>query len=464
MKRMKNSLKFKVFCYMIVFSLIILSLLWFSQVFSLNSYYEFSTKRDINKVVNKVKNGYDEYDYETYFNKLSFDNDMCIEIYDYTSRVYYSSSCNARSIELSREKIDFISKNYVSQGYEVTDSKFDSKYLLYGVKLEDGIYAFVEASLVPVDSTVSILKEQLFLVSIFVFFLAFLVAMFISRKISKPIEQINENAKNIASGKYDVVFENNSTVSEISELNDTLRYTSLELAKTEKLRQELLANVSHDLKTPLTMIRAYAEMVRDLSYKNKVKRENNLNVIIKESERLNLLVNDILDLSKYQANTIKLEYSEFDINLLIEDILKRYDIYRVNDGYVIEYEPSSSKFVIADFKRIEQVIYNLINNAINYTGEDKRIFIKVIDLKDKDVIRVEVSDTGSGISNEDLPLIWDKYYKVDKTYSRVQVGSGIGLSIVKNILELHKVNYGVLSKLKKGTTFYFELKRSDKSE
>ena len=212
------------------------------------------------------------------------------------------------------------------------------------------------------------------------------------------------------------------------------------------------------------MIKAYAEMVRDLTYKDKNKRNQDLNVIINETDRLNLLVNDILDLSKYQSNTIKLEYSEFDINELIENILKQYVIYEEKDGYKINYKSFGKINVIADKRRIEQVLYNLINNALNYTGDDKKIYIRLIDSKEADRVRVEISDTGKGIDKKDIPLIWDRYYKADKTYSRIQIGSGIGLSIVKNILKLHNVTYGVESTLNVGTTFYFELIRSDNNK
>lgn len=437
--------------------------LWLFQVVSLKSYYELSTKKEINSVISKVENNYLEDDFEDYFNKLSFNTDMCIEIYEGTKRSYYSFSCNARSIELSREKRDFILQGYDSQGYEVLDKTLNSKVLLYGLRLEDGKYAFVQASLVPVDSTVTILKEQLLIVSIVVCVLSILVAIYISKKISKPIEVINENAKNIAKGNYDVEL-SKSTISEINELNETLNYTSRELSKTENLRKELMANVSHDLKTPLTMIKAYAELVRDLTYKDKKKREENLNVIISETDRLNLLVNDILDLSKYQANTIKLEYSEFDIDALISEIIKRYDIYKVRDKYKIEYKSCGKMLVIADKKRIEQVLYNLINNALNYTGEDKLVTVELTDNKDDDKVLVEIKDTGKGIDKEEIELIWDKYYKVDKTYSRIQIGTGIGLSIVKNILELHNTKYGVKSIKDNGTTFYFELTRSDNNK
>ena len=453
---MKNKLGFKIWLYLIAFSIAILLLLWCFQILSLKDYYEFSTKKEISKTVEKVKKLYNDPNYANYFDKLSYDNDMCIELYDGIVRVYSSFSCTSTAIEFSREKKAFIKSDITSQGYEVSNG-LDDKVLLYGIELDDNKYAFIQASLIPVDSTVSILKKQLLFVSFFTCVLSVLVAYFISRKISKPIEDINDNAKKLSKGIYDVKFDENSTVQEINELNKTLNYTSSELAKTENLRRELLANVSHDLKTPLTMIKAYAEMVRDLTYNNKEKRESNLNVIITESDRLNLLVNDILDLSKYQSGSIKLEYETFDLVPFIKDITKRYDIYEEKNGYDITCKCKCHIYVNADKKRLEQVMYNLINNAINYTGDDKKVYVFVREENDK--VRVEVKDTGKGIKEEDLPLIWDKYYKVDKKYQRNQYGTGIGLSIVKNILIQHGSKYGVNSKKRKGTTFYFELEK-----
>ncbi len=458
MKHLKNKLNFKILSYLILFSLIILAVLWFLQVVSFNSYYELSVRRNLKSVVNEVVENYES---EDYLNRLSFDNNMCIEIYDGTMMSYSSISCYKEFSKLNREKRDMILNNIDEQEYRYSDRFEDSQTLMYGIKLENEKFAFVEVRLDPVSSSVKILKEQLLLVSIFVCMLSVLIGIFISRKLSRPIEKINNEAKKLVKGEYDLVLDDKSAVTEIKELNETLKYTSVELSKTESLRREFMSNVSHDLKTPLTMIKAYAEMVRDLTYKDKKKRDANLNVIIEESDRLNLLVNDILDLSKYQSNTIELEYSGFDLNDLVIEILNRYEIYKEKDGFKINYKKKKNLFVYADRKRIAQVIYNLLNNAINYCGDDKKIDISIIDCDN--TYKVEITNSGDGIKEEDLNLIWDKYYKIDKTYSRVQVGTGIGLSIVKNILELHDVKYGVTSTEGKSTTFYFELnKKEDK--
>ncbi len=207
------------------------------------------------------------------------------------------------------------------------------------------------------------------------------------------------------------------------------------------------------ISTPLTLIKANAEMVHDLTYANAEKRNKNLDVIIKETDRLNMLVEDILDLSKAQSKTMKLDLKRLNLVELVKTILTRYEVLKEKNGYNIIFN-SDKEFVIkADRKRLEQVIYNLINNAINYTGKDKLVTVNLVDKKNK--VRFEVIDTGKGINKEDINYIWDKYYKADKSYHRVTVGTGLGLSIVKNILEMHNFKYGVETS-KKGTKFYFE--------
>ena len=326
--------------------------------------------------------------------------------------------------------------------------------MIYAKKYNENITIFVNTSLEPLDNTISILSQQLTIVSIIVLILAFVIGYFISKRISKPIENINEKAKKLANGNYNFEFDTNSNIYEIDELANTLNYTKKELAQTDELRRDLLANVSHDLKTPLTMIKGYAEMIRDLNSENVEKRNDNLNVIIEESERLNVLVEDLLTLSKIQSNKDTIVKEKFDLIELINNIVKRYTIYKDTEGYVFEINSPKEIIINADKKKLEQVIYNLINNAINYTGNDKKIIINVIiDHK----VRVEIKDTGKGINQEDLPHIWEKYYHSKKKHKRNVIGTGIGLSIVKTILESHGFKYGVESKKNKGTTFYFEI-------
>ena len=204
------------------------------------------------------------------------------------------------------------------------------------------------------------------------------------------------------------------------------------------------------------MIKAYAEMIRDITYKNKEKRNENLNTIIDEVDRLTYLVNDILDFSKMQSEVITLNYTEFDLNLVINNVINKFKSLNKYNHYNFIYTGKNKIIVEADKKRIEQVIYNLLSNAINYSETKKEIKINVIEENDK--YKIEVINW-SFIKKEELKFIWDKYYRTDKNHKRNTVGTGLGLSIVKSILELHKFNYGVTSSKKDGTNFYFEIKK-----
>ena len=207
------------------------------------------------------------------------------------------------------------------------------------------------------------------------------------------------------------------------------------------------------------MIKGYSEVMRDIPDEN---TPENVQVIIDETTRLTDLVNDMLDLSKLQAGSRAPDMREFCLSEMLRSTMHRYEKLTMQDGYTIELSIDKNAYVIADSTMILQVIYNLINNAINYSGEDKHV--SVVQKLSGDTVTVSITDTGEGISEENIPLIWDRYYKVDKVHRRATVGTGLGLSIVKEILELHNATYGVTSAIGKGSTFWFELKTSDSSE
>ena len=459
----KSKLKNKIWLYLFIFAFVIILGIWFLQILSLDIYYELSKKSEIKNIATQISKKYTSGDYQDELNKISFEKDVCIEITE-NSNISYSTDSTSRgclinSREINEYKLEFMLSGEKSITYKIIHPNFKNKTLIYGVKIEDGTYAFISTSLEPIGATVSVLKRQLILILIIVLILAFLIGNIISRKISNPIEKLTNTSKRMINGNHNVEFKTDSDIEEIKELETTLNNMVEGLSEIDVLRRELLANVSHDLKTPLTLIKANAEMVKDLTYKNQEKRENNLNTIIDEVDRLNLLVEDILDLSKMQSGKIELQKEEFNLNNVIKTIVDKFSVLCEKDGYKIEYVGFDYK-VLADKKKIEQVIYNLINNAINYTGEDKKVYIKL--LKIKNGIRVEVIDTGKGIDDEDINYIWDKYYKVDKKYKRVTYGTGLGLSIVKNILLQHDFDYGVDSKKGIGTKFYFEIKNTKK--
>jgi len=407
----------------------------------------------MNSITAKIMFSYKSGNYQKLFDDISYDKSVCIELLTGNTYVYSSDAFNRgciayNSSESLSYKKAFIKSNQTRQTYEFINPKFHNKTLMSALKLEDGVYVFVNTSLDPIDSTISILKNQFLYVSIVVLLLSFLIGYFISKRLSKPI----------AEGQYDVVFTTEDDIDELNKLADTLNYTRDELMKTEELRRDLMANVGHDLKTPLTMIKAYAEMVRDFPQQEQEKREENLNVIIEETDRLNLLVNDIVTLSLIQSGALELKTESFDFASLIRTIIKRYRILKETEDYKFEFSYQGSLWVKADKKQMEQVIYNLLNNAINYTGTDKTITIQIIEMKEQ--ARIAIHDSGKGIKKEDLPWIWDRYYKSSKKHKRNTIGTGLGLSIVKNIFQQHNLNYGVSSKKGQGTTFYFDIPKT----
>ena len=448
-----NSLKVQIWKYLSIFSIFILSFLWLFQVLFLNKFYEFSKIKQLDNTINLIKESYNNNSLYSNVDNYAEDIGICIQIFTDKKIIYDSQIFNKGCMPKNVDYRDvFIKSSLDKETYKLINPRFNNEVLLKAIKLNSNTYAFLSSSLQPLDGAVEIIKKELVIVSIMVLLFSFLIGYFISKKLSKPIEKINKTAKIMAQGDYEnAYFFIDENILELNELVATLNQTNDELTKIDELQKEILANVSHDLKTPLTMIKAYAEMVRDLTYKDDVKREDNLNVIIEETDRLNLLVNDIIELTKINNDLQNLNITEFDLVELINSIINRFSIMDAN----FVFKNKSPIIVKADKIRIEQVIYNLIINAINYTGKDKKV---IINLKENDkYVHVEIKDTGKGIDEEDLKLIWKRYYKVDKKYRREKKGSGIGLSIVENILKKHKFNYGVNSIKNKGTTFYFDI-------
>jgi signal transduction histidine kinase len=204
------------------------------------------------------------------------------------------------------------------------------------------------------------------------------------------------------------------------------------------------------------MISGYAEVMRDIPSEN---TPENLQVIIDETARLTSLVNDLLSVSKLQAGTQTMNIQRMNLTKAVSQTVDRYARFKEHNEFNIIFEYDDTVYINADEIRLLQVIYNLINNAINYTGIDKTVI--VTQTVENDIVRISVKDSGEGIKEEDLPLIWDRYYKVDKIHKRAVIGTGLGLSIVKNVLLLHGSRFGVSSELHKGSTFWFEFKIVD---
>lgn len=284
--------------------------------------------------------------------------------------------------------------------------------------------------------------------------LAFVTSGFVAAFITKPVTEVTERAKELARGNYDLHFKKNYFCAELTELSEALDYARSEISKADTMQKELIANVSHDFKTPLTMIKAYASMIVEITGEDKKKRDANAKVIIDECDRLTLLVGDLLDLSKLRAGVNMGEKTVFNLSEEVYSVAERFSFLKETSGYIIETQIEDDLYTQANRERIDQVLYNLIGNAVNYTGEDKRVRVKLY--KKGGNARFEVIDSGKGIPPEEVDTIWDRYYRSNKTHKRPVNGSGLGLSIVKNILLQHDCPFGVISEVGKGSCFWAE--------
>ena len=317
----------------------------------------------------------------------------------------------------------------------------------------DDIVIFLNSILKPVTATVTTLNSMLVILSGLILIIAIVLGIVISHNIAKPISSITKGAQKLAHGNYNVSFQGNG-YREINELANTMNYAASELSKVDQLKNDLISNISHDLRTPLTLISGYAEMMRDLPDET---TPENLQIIIDEANRMKNLVNDVLDISKIQSGTNQFEMIDFPLTNCIESELTRYNKFRDMDGYNIRFHYNEMVTVVGDCTCIMRAVYNLINNAVTHAGEDKQILVDQTIDSTRKTVRISITDHGEGIEADKLDLIWERYYKLDRTHKRAQIGTGLGLSIVKNIIKAHNGSYGVTSEIGKGSTFFFEI-------
>lgn len=313
---------------------------------------------------------------------------------------------------------------------------------------------YISYSTVLADKTVGNMLLQLVLISLIVIFVALIISGLLSMELTKPISQISRAAKRMATGDYSVDFQAQYSYAEMNALAETLNYAKEEISRADELQKEVLANVTHDLKTPLTMIKAYASMIQEISGDNPEKREKHTQVIIDETDRLTALVNDILKMSKIRSGMDTLKTEEFNLSEFIHTVLERFEFLTETQGYTIVRDIDDELYTRADKDKIEQVVYNLIGNAVNYTGDDKKITVSLHRKNEK--IRFSVTDTGKGIPPEECSTIWERYYSSAETHKRPIKGTGLGLSIVKTILVKHGFGFGVDSEVGKGSTFFVD--------
>lgn len=316
-------------------------------------------------------------------------------------------------------------------------------------------YLIASYSMKVMHGTERMLLLYFLIVGVVVLMIAGIISYNISQKLSGGIKELSTTAVRFSKGNFNVNF-TNAEYAELATLSDTLNSVRDEVKKSGDFQRELLANVSHDLKTPLTMIKAYASMIREISGNNPEKREQHLQVIIDEADRLTGLVNDVLNVSKVSSNIDAVTVKVFNLTEFLYGIINKFKYLQETQNYNFMVDIDANLYTRADEEKIGQVIYNLLGNAVNYTGSDKTVYISLKKSLTEDRIKLTIKDTGKGIAKEDLSEIWNRYYRVKEEHSRPVKGTGLGLSIVKIILENHAFDFGVESEIGKGSSFWVD--------
>ena len=466
--------------YLVLFVAFVIALLWLFQIVWLDDFYRYSRTRQIRGAAEAVASNLEDENITLLMDMLSAQNDVCILVLDEAHKPVLSSEdtrfclihrLSARDLSWWCDKVPEDGSTLVElfnvqpfqepardwrfKGFRpmYTGAHYQSLLCARRVVLPNGQpgYLLLNSMITPVDATVATLRSQLMLITAAALLGALLLAALISRNVSRPIIETNRAARALSHGEYAAPAHGN-TYREIAELNATLRRAADDLSQVERLQHELIANISHDLRTPLTMIGGYAEAMRDIPGEN---TPENMQIIIDETARLSSLVGEVLDFSRLQSGTLPMNRSSFPLTSSVSAMVERISKLVAKDGYTVHFAPEKVLSAVADEARIGQVVYNLIGNALTYTGEDRQVYITQ-EVRGN-LVRITVTDTGRGIPPEELPLIWNRYYRARESHKRAIIGSGLGLSIVQGILEQHGAPYGVDSQEGRGSSFWFEL-------
>jgi len=432
----KLRLKWKMFLFLLGFCALLLIVLWLFQTVFLNDMYKFIRRQELYQAISMVEREIDSPELQRVLYDIQIEKDILV-------------SPAQEFILPPRPRVNPYDRR---SGYPVETITETREFVLAGGQI---VALTFHALITPVDATVNTLRMQLYFITAIMIILSVVLAIIIAKRVSKPIEKINCSATTLAKGNYSTRFSGKGFY-EIITLSETLNTAAIELGKVDGLRRELLANVSHDLRTPLALIYSYAEMMNDFPAEITPEQTR---VIMDETRRLATLVNDVLDLSKLENEMETLHASRFNLTNSIAETTERVGALLKNEKFEILFGHDDDIYVCADETKIGRVFYNLLINAINYSGESRQI--TVVQTAAGGRVKISVTDHGEGIAEEDLPFIWDRYYKNSQKHKRAVTGTGLGLSIVKKIIDLHGGCCGVATEIGKGSTFWFEIEIPD---
>ena len=493
MNKIKNALKsvrVKLFLMLSLVILLIILFLILLNNFVFGQFYLYSKTKDLKEVYETINNYYNEptnIDINSELKKLAIKNNFDILIKDdeniniFTSNQDFlltfgemNAMTNAINAgETLEENDEFIIRR-------LRDNKTGISYILLSARLDNGYLLYIRIPVTSIEESVKISNNFLYLIAGFTILISAVIVSFVSRKFTEPILELNTIAKNMAnldfSHKYritDADDEINNLGKSINLMSDKLestikqlRNTNIELekdieekSKIDEMRKSFISDVSHELKTPIALIQGYSEGLLENVNTDDESRKFYAEVILDETNKMDKLVKQLLELMKLEYGKREFSDTEFNIVELEKEVIRKSKVMLEEKGVEIEFESPEEINVIADDFYIEQVITNYLTNAIKHVENvegNKSISIKNCVNVEKNKVRVKVFNTGENIKEEDLTRIWNRFYKADESRNRADGGTGIGLSFVKAIMSNYKNEYGVINK-ENGVEFYFDL-------
>ena len=486
-----KSVRFKLFFIMCVVILIIVLFLILINSIVLENFYIYSKTATIKQVYQKVNNYYasenPNINLETELKKIAYKNNFDILIKTDTNLIIFTSDKEFLSStyilkdinEITRENINTQNDKKNNLNIKITtDETNNINYMFLTGILDNGYVLYIRMPISPIKESVKISNTLLLMIGGVTLAVAGVVASFISKKFTNPIIQLNDIANKMAKLDFSQKYRVTDTEDEINELgrsintmSDKLETTIKQLQKSnielekdieekskiDDMRKQFISDVSHELKTPIALIQGYAEGLIENVSTDEESRRFYAEVILDETNKMDRLVKQLLELMKLEYGKKEFNNEKFDINELINEVIRKCEVMLQKNNIQVEFESKKPIYVWADEFYIEQVVTNYFTNAIKHTeeiGNNKKIKITVKQLNDK--MRITVFNTGKTIPEEDLTRIWGRFYKVDSSRNRQDGGTGIGLALVKAIMNNYQNEYGVNNK-KDGVEFYFDV-------
>ena len=386
-------------------------------------------------------------------------------LYDQTLRIFFSKDTGNETVLKSTDQ-------YVMR--KMTDRQNGTDYLEMWGYLDDDFFVLMRSPLESIRESASLANQFLIYLGIIGMVVGGLLVWIFSRKITRPVMELARLSEDMANLNFDMKYTsggNNEigilgenfnkmslqlekTVSELKTANNQLQKDIEQKEKLEDMRNEFLGNVSHELKTPIALIQGYAEGLKEGVNDDPESREFYCEVIMDEAGKMNRMVKNLLALNQLEFGEDDVQFERFDITSLISGVLQSLDILIEQKEAQVIFRHKNPVYVWADEFKVEQVVRNYVNNALNHIDGEKVIEIKIT--QENDMAKITVFNTGTPIPEEDLPHIWEKFYKVDKARTREYGGNGIGLSIVKAIMDSFGKGYGAINHTN-GVEFWFEL-------